>query len=336
MAHNIEKRDIQAGIDQAWHGLTTIVDKVERNNSMPFEVVESPIYYKIQKPDQYGLMQDVMVQDPEFKTLLANDDWLPVGQPYGASYCPTSIRMFWEIISKGMGDTPYEIISAGTVDNRQKIFASLKVSDGFRVGDREFKDYITLLDSFDKSTSLQARYSNICVVCANTFAANMQSGTQIGKAKHTQMIEMNVVRLIEAIDHFSGTSSTYKAKLQEAFDTPCSRDEARSWLMGIEARNTDKLTNGLKQKIARQVELFDAGKGNEGRNRLDALSALTEFHSHESSNRKDDDAQYMASEWGASAGIKTLAATRLKADWDKHVKHGDRILSEDRTPAMAS
>jgi hypothetical protein len=334
MSHNIMKRDIQCGLESAWHGLTTIVDVVERSNSMPWDVIESPIYYK--KPKVYDFEPDVYIEDPEFKTLLATDDFLPVGQPYGTSYSPTSIAMFWEIIKKGMGDTPYQIISAGTVDNRQKVFASLKVSEGFRVGDREFKDYITLLDSFDKSTSLQARYSNICVVCANTFAANMQSGTQIGKAKHTQMIEMNVGRLIEAIDHFSGTSSAYKANLQEAFETPCSRDEARSWLMGIEARNTDKLTNGLKQKIARQIELFDAGKGNEGRNRLDALSALTEFHTHESSNRKDADAQYMASEWGASAGIKTLAATRLKTDWDKHVKHGDRILTEFRTPVMAS
>jgi hypothetical protein len=329
MAHLIMQRDIQAGLQQAWHRLTTVVPEVNRENSMPWDVVESPIYYKVKQPDAYGIERDVFVEDPEFKTLLANDDWLPVGQPYGSSYCPTSITMFWEIIRKGMGDTPYQIISAGTVDNRQKVFASLKVSDGFRIKDREFNDYITLLDSFDKSTSLQARYSNVCVVCANTFAANMQSGSQIGKAKHTAMIEMNVQRLVDAIDAFVGTSAHFQSVLLDAEVTPCSRDEARAWLTGIEGRNTDKLSNGLRQKTARMVELFEFGKGNQGRTRLDAFSALTDFHSNESTNRKGDDSQYMTSEWGSSSQVKTLAASRFKEDWTKHVKHGERLLNDE-------
>ncbi len=330
MSHLIEKRDIQAGLSQAWHNLTTIVDTVTRENSMPFEVVESPIYYQVKQPDEYGIIRDVFVQDPEFKTLLASDDFLPVGQPYGSSYCPTSIEMFWKVIEKGMGDTPYQIISAGTVDNRQKVFASLKVTDGFRIGDREFKDYITLLDSFDKSTSLTAKYSNVCVVCANTFAAAMGAGQVIGKTKHTMMIEVNAQRLIDAIDAFAGTSATFKGLLQEAYQTPCSRDEARAWLTGIEGRNIKELTNGMKQKTARMVELFETGRGNEGRTRLDAFSALTDFHSNESTNRKGDNAQYMTSEWGASAQVKTLAVSRFKEDWDGYVKHGEKLLLADK------
>ena len=331
MSDLIQIRDIQAGIADAWHHKTTIVDPVTRENSMPWEVIESTIFYKVQKINGYGLVEDILIEDPEFKTLLASDDFLPVGQPYGKSYCPTSIEMFWKIIEQGMGDTPYQIISAGTVDNRQKVFASIKVSDGFRVGDREFKDYITLLDSFDKSTSLQARYSNVCVVCANTFAANMASGQQIGKAKHTIMIELNIKRLIDAIDQFAGTSRTFQALLEEAYATPCPRDEARAWITGIEGRNNDALTNGMKQKTARMIELFDGGLGNSGRTRLDAFSALTDFHSHESTNRKGEDSQYLSSEWGTSAQVKTLAVSRFKDDWSKHVRHGERLLNEDKT-----
>jgi hypothetical protein len=335
MAHLIQQRDIQAGLEQAWHRLTTVVPEVTRENSMPWDVVESPIHYKVKQTDSYGIEREVYIEDPEFKTLLATDDWLPVGEPFGSSYCPTSINMFWEIIRKGMGDTPYQIISAGTVDNRRKVFASLKVSEGFKIGDRQFNDYITLLDSFDKSTSLQARYSNVCVVCANTFAANMQSGNQIGKAKHTQMIELNIQRLVDAIDQFVGTSAYFQSLLLEANQTACSRDEARAWLTGIEGRNTDSLSNGLKQKTARMVELFDCGRGNEGRSRLDAFSALTDFHSNESTNRKGEDSQYMTSEWGSSSQVKTLAASRFKDDWSKHVKHGERLLSEEKSLVLS-
>lgn len=335
MSANLQIRDRQTGITNAWHKETNVVDIVTRENSIPWDVIESPIFYKVRKADETGFYKDVFIEDPEFKTLLANDDFLPVGQPYGSSYHPSSISMFWEVIRKGMGETPHQIISAGTVDNRQKVFASIKVSEGFRIGDREFKDYITLLDSFDKSTSLQARYSNVCVVCENTLMAVMRSGSTVGKAKHTLMIEENVGRLIEAIDAFVGTSASFQAMLTEADQVHCSRDEAKAWLTGIEGRNMTELTNGLRQKSARMAELFDSGRGNQGRTRLDCFSAFTEFHSHESSNRKADDAQYMTSNWGASAAAKTLAATNFNRDWQGYVRAGTALLEADK-PELVS
>lgn len=200
---------------------------------------------------------------------------------------------------------------------------------GFRLGDREFKDFITILDSYDRSTALQARYSNITVVCANTFAANMQSGTQVGKAKHTQMIEMNIGRLIDAIDGFVGTSAAFEAMLTESYNMSCSRDEARAWVAGIETRNSDRLTNGMLQKSARIMELFEVGKGNEGRNRLDIFSALTDFHSNESTNRKGEGAQRYTSEWGSSAQVKSMVASTFLKDWSYNVKRGEQMLSKD-------
>jgi|688.fasta_scaffold77078_6 hypothetical protein len=326
MAHLIKERDIQAGLNQAWHNLTTIVDEVKQDNSMPFEVVESPIYYKKQEQDYFGVTRDVYVEDPEFKILLANDDWLPIGDPYASSYQPSSIKMFWEVIKKGMGQTPYQIVSAGTVDNRRKLFASLKVTEGFEVAGRKFEDFITVLDSFDKTTALTARYLNFCTVCNNTFMASMTSGKEIGKAKHTQMLEVNVARLIDAIDGFAGTSNLFQSMLERAHEKECSRDEAKAWAAGVQGRNMEKGTNALVQKAARIGELFESGRGNEGRTRLDAFQALTEFETHESSNRKEAGAQNYSSNWGASALTKTIAAQRFEIDWDTNVKRGNKLL----------
>ena len=326
MAHLIKERDIQAGLNQAWHNLTTIVDEVKQDNSMPFEVVESPIYYKKQEQDYFGVTRDVYVEDPEFKILLANDDWLPIGDPYGSSYQPSSIKMFWEVIKKGMGQTPYQIVSAGTVDNRRKVFASLKVTEGFEVAGRKFEDFITVLDSFDKTTALTAKYLNFCTVCNNTFMASMTSGKEIGKAKHTQMLEVNVARLIDAIDGFAGTSNLFQSRLERAHEKECSRDEAKAWAAGVQGRNMEKGTNALVQKAARIGELFESGRGNEGRTRLDAFQALTEFETHESSHRKEAGAQNYSSNWGASALTKTIAAQRFEIDWDTNVKRGNKLL----------
>lgn len=330
MSAGLTERDLQSGLQNAWHGQTNIVDVVTRDNSMPYEIIEAPIQYKVFENIE-GFPVEKIIEDPEYKRLIASDDLKPIGEPFAKSYCPGSIAGFWEIIRKGMGETPYEIVSAGTVDDRCKLFASIKVSEGFTIGEREFKDYITLIDSFDKSTSLQARYSNICVVCANTFAMVMNSGSQLGRVKHSTFMELNVQRLIDAIDGFAGTSAANKVMLERAYQTECSRDEARAWVTGIEGRNATVagLTNGMRQKTARIIELFDGGRGNHGRTRLDAFSAMTDFHSNESTNRKEPGSQRYTSEWGASAQTKNLVATRFEQDWNSNVKRGEGLLNED-------
>jgi len=336
MAHKIEERDRQSGIEQAWHGLTNIVESVTQENSHPYEVKEFPVCYKVRKPNQHGFFEDLVIEDPEWKQLIATDDWLPVGNPYGASYHPSSITGFWDIIKQGMGDTPHQILSAGSVENRSKIFASIKLTDGFKIRDREFTDYITLLDSFDKSTSLWALYSNVCVVCSNTFNAAMSAGKTIGKAKHTAMLDVNVQRLIDAIDAFAGTSASFQQMLGRAVETPCARDEARAWITGLEGRNADRMTNGMLQKTARMMELFETGKGNEGNTRLDAFSAVTDFHSHESSSRLSKANQWHSSEFGSSAQTKTHMASRFEADWSANVRRGTMLLEKDQPVALAN
>lgn len=320
------ERDRQVGINQAWHNETIIREVVTLDEAMPFDVAEAVVCHKFSKPDAFGIEREHIVEDASFKRLIATDDWLPVGDPYGPSYTPSSVKLFKSIVAKAFEDVPHKIVSAGTVDDRCKLFCSIQTTDGFRIGDREFKDYLTIIDSFDKSTSLQARYSNVCVVCANTFAAVMNSGSQIAKAKHTAMLELNVQRLLDAIDQFVGTSAQFQAMLKEAHETPCIRDEARAWITGFAGRNMDAMTNGLKQKTARIVELFDGGRGNSGRTRLDAFQAVTEFETHESTNRKGQNAQFYTSEFGSSAQTKTLVATRFKEDWTRNVRHGERLL----------
>ncbi len=336
MAHNIQTRDIQVSQTQAWHGLTTIREVVSRQEAHPYELIESPILYRV--PDKERPWLDgTLVEHPKFKQLLADDDHLPVGDPYNKdTYTPSSIKAFWSILEKGMGDAPYKVISAGSVNDRRNIFASIKVSEGFRVGDREVKDHISLIDSFDGSTSITALYSSIVVVCENTLRMALNSGKAIGKARHTKMLDLNIQRIIDALDAFSGTSAAFEAMMRKADETPCSRDEARAWYVGMEAVADGGLTNGLKQKTARMVELFDGGLGNSGRTRLDAFSGYTQFHTRESSRGDDKQRQMLSSEWGSSARAKASAATTFERDWTKLVSRGTNLMESDKEPVLAN
>lgn len=328
MSHGITERDIQAGISQAWHNKTAIMDKITRESSMPYEVIESEIYYKV--PDEVlGIDSEDgnYILSPDMKQLVASDDFKPIGLPYGKSYQPTSISTFWNVIEKGLNGIDYEVVSAGSVDNRGKIFASIKLHDGFNIGDRDFKDYITVIDSFDKTTAFKVFYTNVCVVCANTYAAALSAGGEVGRVKHTVNIEDNVHRLIDSIQQFTNASQSNKAALQNAHAQDCSADEARAFLMGLETRTTKEISNATVQKNARMMELFNHGKGNQGQTRLDAFSAYTEFHTHESSNRKQKGAQSYTSEWGSSARLKTIAFDALNNKWGDTVKSGEAVLA---------
>jgi hypothetical protein len=183
------------------------------------------------------------------------------------------------------------------------------------------------MDSFDRTMAFQTRYTNVCVVCSNTFHAALNSGQEVGKAKHTLNLENNIERLIRAVQLFTATSKNTEEILSRAETVPCSSDEAKAWFTGLVGKEEKDLTNAAKQKTARLSELFVGGRGNQGRTRLDAFQAVTEFHTHESSNRKNGGHQYYTSEWGSSAILKTQIFYGLESKWKETVKKGESMLA---------
>jgi hypothetical protein len=323
MSHEIQKRDRQTGLEVAWHRKTHVVEEVNRDNSMPWDVSKRQLLYE----SPYGQIQEA----GDHSILIADDDGLVVGGPFASTYHPSSVKTFWNVIEKGLEGIDYQIVSSGSVSDRTKIFTSIKLNEGFNIAGREFKDYLTLIDSFDKSTSFQCRYSNVCVVCANTYSAVMNSGETVGKARHTVNIDIHIEALIKCIKEFTNFSNKQKEVHLEAHNAPISRDEARAWFASIEGRNSKVITNPMMQKIARLTELFESGKGNEGKTRLDAFQAFTEFHTHESSNRSSGDSQYMTSEWGSSAQLKNTVIKSLNSSFRSNVTKGDSLLLEKAT-----
>ena len=71
MSHEIKERDIQLGKEDAWHRKTTIREVITAEEAHPYEVVESPIYYKTLQTNEAGATEEVMIESPSFKQLLA-------------------------------------------------------------------------------------------------------------------------------------------------------------------------------------------------------------------------------------------------------------------------
>ncbi len=160
MAHQLEARDIQAGIEQAWHGLTKVVPAVTYADAFPFDIEREQLHTA-----DHGPLEG-------WSYFRCTDDNKPAGKPVPDSYQALTNARFWEIVQNAIGGTDATVESAGTIFDRCRRFVTVKLGtdmDDFKVGDRTFKNRFSLLDSIDQSTNFYGVNSSTCVVCANTF-----------------------------------------------------------------------------------------------------------------------------------------------------------------------
>lgn len=296
MPANILNRDVQVGLEMAWHGGTKVVDVVNFKDAFPFEIERSPLFIENGEPLE------------GWSYFRCNDDNKPAGVPVPESYTAVSNERFWEIVSNAVGGTGAVVESAGTLFDRCRRFITVKLGtdlDQFNVGERLFKNRFSLLDSIDQSTNLYGVNSSTCVVCSNTFNIVMgdKSGEFRFKLRHSKNLVPKIENMEKAIEGFIGVSAQFKKALEIANSVPVKADEARSLFAGWAVADTGGISSRTYNTVGRLTDLFNGGKGNRGETLLDAFSAVTDYYSHESSGGEDQPGfrmkQSLSSEFGA-------------------------------------
>ena len=301
MAAHLENRDIQAGIEQAWHGLTKVVPIVTFDDAFPFEIERLPLFTAPEIPLK------------GWSYFRCSDDGQPVGVPVADTYSAISNARFWEIVQNAVGGSGAIVESAGTIFDRCRRFVTVKLGtdlDTFKVGDRDFKNRFSLLDSIDGSTNFYGVNSSTCVVCANTFAVVMgdTSGEFRFKMRHSKNLPIKIENMEKAIDQFVGVTAQFKKALVIANEVPVQTSDARALFAGWMATDTNGMSSRSFNNVTRLSELFQRGAGNNGETLLDAFSAVTDFYSHESSGGADQPGfrmkQTISSEFGSGSRKK--------------------------------
>lgn len=301
MAAHIENRDVQAGIEQAWHGMTKVVTEVKFDDAFPFEIERLPLLVANDTPlDGWSYFR-------------CSDDGKPAGVPVAESYSALTNARFWEIVQNAVGGSGAIIESAGTIFDRCRRFVTVKLNtdvDDFKVGERIFKNRFSLLDSIDGSTNFYGVNSSTCVVCANTFAVVMgdSSGEFRFKLRHSKNLLPKIENMEKAIDSFVGVTAQFQKALVVANEIPVSVPDARALFAGWAATETSGISARTYNTVGRLTDLFVSGAGNRGETLLDAFSAVTDFYSHESSGGTDQPGfrmkQTISSEFGSASRKK--------------------------------
>lgn len=301
MAHQIEVRDVQAGTEMAWHGLTKVVPIVTFEDAFPFDIERLPLH----TPDGSPL--------EGWSYFRCSDDGKPAGVPVSESYSALTNARFWEIVQNAVGGSGAIIESAGSIYDRCRRFVTVKLGtdvDDFKVGERVFKNRFSLLDSIDGSTNFYGVNSSTCVVCANTFAVVMgdTSGEFRFKLRHSKNLLPKIENMEKAIDSFVGVTAQFQKALVVANEIPVSVPDARSLFAGWAATEANGISSRTYNTVGRLTDLFVGGAGNRGETLLDAFSAVTDFYSHESSGGSDQPGfrmkQTISSEFGAGSRKK--------------------------------
>lgn len=329
MSHNIQQRDSHHGVDQAWHGKTIVSKVVEKENVYPYMVEADPLY-----------REGGTVRHGEWFTPVCSDDGGTIGSGpclNESSYALLSPRDFWDHVEEMIGGTSHKIISAGSVDNRSKLFISVKLNEleKVQVGHREFDIYLNFISSMDRSIPFLATNTSFCTVCENTLLANYFSKSMFKhKFKHSKgSFDQNLESLKKMVDSTFGVAAEFNKQMNSLNNQECKEEDARNILTGFLAsegaedkiKKSQRMQTRLLNRVDDYVGLFQSGLGNRGETMLDLLSSVTEFNTRTTETKK-------VSKWiSGDYDFRKTGRPMLKAQFARSVSDKDtRDLLEAR------
>ena len=303
MSAGIMLRDVQVGIEMAWHHMTKVRPVVEFKEAFPYEIERKPIFVQTGK----------LTKVPGFSVFVCSDDKEIAGKPMAESYNALTNAEFWDVCQDALKGTGAIIESAGTIMDRTRRFLTIKLSDdSTEIGGRKFKNRISMIDSIDGTSYFYAVNTSICVVCVNTATAAIgdMTGEFRFKMKHSKNFHARIENMEKTVESMLGVQAQFNDALRIAASEPLREIEARNLFAGWLGEGAeDGLSTRAENTVERLVGLYRGGAGNKGETLLDGVSAVTDFYSHESSGGENKEGfrwkQFNSSEFGAGSRAKT-------------------------------
>jgi hypothetical protein len=364
MSHKISPRDIVylANIPElfggkGWHGLGT-----EWADFTP-EGLRKILWLHRMVPAGIQLENGQFVATGE-RYAISDDDGLPVGGAVGKNWFSPSNGELFELFSEALRDSDYNIVSAGTVSDREEFFIDAKGSGTKSTGKRDVAPFVGLTRSFGGIGRLSVGGHNIVMQCHNTttqMAREIKSASNKGKegvtsVKNTGRLNKPEVlaEIVLGLRSAYGWQDRFVARMSEAENEKLSLLDARNAAVGFAVptgvRELSEKNSRTLNRANRIFTLFRKGAGNTGESVADFVNAITDFYTHESAGSPDSAdsrgdflvKQFLSSERGAGARVKSdfisevFGEERVEREVvDKLASRGKWILQNSSDTAKA-
>lgn len=317
MAHLIKERDAQYGIIMAWHKLTKIVQTITKEIAFPWQVLLAMAGFSLDGKDykQHG----------RWIVPVASDDNLPLGngQPLNlASYTPRNPHEVWDFVEQVLTGTKYQVVSAGTVDNRSKYFISTKLIEleTIRFEDGTNMDLLlNTMGSMDRALNEQTSVSGTRIVCNNTLMISFLKDSIKWRYRHSKNMNAKIDNDKPVIEQAVGLSAVVKETFDKLIALPCDTDRASRVYAGfITPFDAEEMSQRAVNMVEQHVECFSRGDGNMGKSEFDLLNGFTQLRTRGyAESKKSAYDQFNSSEFGTYAESKTRFAGLLVNDRTK-------------------
>jgi hypothetical protein len=334
MAHRIEQQDKQQGLTMAWHNLTEVVSALTLEDNWLAKWDVSPT--RLQKRGK----------DTRYAVLEATDiPELEIGRAYNTeTFTPVTNKDFLELVRQSIAGTEHKIVSVGSVRNRGRVFLSIELAgmEKFKAAGRQFSAFLNFGNGHDKSSVLWVNTSNTCTVCDNTFSTNLFSvenreqkdGDDNLKVsvRHTKNVILKLPALAQLIDRAVGVQAEFQLAMDTLDGQSLTPFDAHSLFAGFLGRKSSEktvLSTRTLNTIGKLDELFVRGRGNNGKTRADAFSAVTDYYTHFSSGGDNQSRQFLSSEFGNGLTNKQdfLQVITDDATVGEYIHKGNMLLS---------
>ena len=354
--HNITKIDTLYSTETTWHGLETIIDKIDKK-SIP-NVLHDVREFKIDPSalrDEEGNALDAdmiqgMEQDLESWKIIAADlrdnpktnKIIPLHVPKKGYQIHQNESLFDSMVKACddvLGDSGYEIKTAGTLGGFKSFIVSIQLKEhqSFSIGKNDKHDqFFNLTSSHDGSLASAIMLSFVRIVCQNTAQFSLQdsqtNGTQ-QKIKHSQNSIITPEWIEENLNQWLIQSREYQKTLEALKSEKMDLEGFRVFASGVFSdEKSDKLSTQAWNRIGEMESLFIRGKGNSGESEFDAYNAFTEYFTHVDGKNGDKSKRIAKGSFGRGGDWKREAFRALsdRKNLKALLKRGEILLGDRR------
>ena len=223
--------------------------------------------------EEHGLMTQTGTDVPTHKAIVRADTKNILGV-VGAKYHPiqnSDAMAFMDTIVQNKGFHYNEAISR---DNGQIsiITAQSNTNDTIRVGDEVCRQ-IKLINGFNGKVGFAVEFSLIRLVCSNGMVKKEKESTI--KFKHTITVNERMSVALQVFDKSLSVHDDFITKSRYLAQKAVDRQMVEDFINGLYGES--KINDNKKNKI---VELFESGKGNQGKTLWDLYQGANEYINH--------------------------------------------------------
>ncbi|MGD8174933.1 DUF932 domain-containing protein [Marinimicrobium sp. ARAG 43.8] len=310
MAHLVEN---MAYVGQTpWHGLGRQldsglpIDDWVIQAGMDWEIQESPVRFIAGQREYLGEIKPF----DDHKVLYRSDTHDPlsvVGNRYKVVQ-PREILEFYRDLTERSG---FELETAGVLKGGRKLWALASTGQSTTLkGKDTTKGYVLLATACDGTMATTAQFTSVRVVCNNTLAVALGSGSGAVKVPHRSVFDAEAVKRSLGITVSAWDEFMYRMK--HLSNRSVKDSEVRHFLLRV-LGDPDKasISKGTERNMARVQALYDgqglgADLASSKGTAYGLLNAVTQFVDHERRARSQDNR--LDSAWfGQGAALKGRA-----------------------------